>query len=100
MAEHITMSIFDFLDFCFWLLSPSALVSRDSVYTVSIVSWASWESYLDAPSCLESPSLFVEKEKLWLLCLREGKVDSSLKLFRLLSWLRWTQETNSEHLSE
>ena len=31
MAEHITMSIFDFLDFCFWLLSPSALVSRDSV---------------------------------------------------------------------
>ena len=64
------MSIFDFLDFCFWLLSPSALVSRDSVYTVSIVSWASWASYLDAPSCLESPSLFVEKEKLWLLCLR------------------------------
>ena len=25
------MRIFDFLDFCFWLLSPSAPVSRDSV---------------------------------------------------------------------
>ena len=39
-------------------------------WTVSIVSWASWASYLDVPSYLESPSLFVEKEKLWLLCLR------------------------------
>ena len=46
------------------------LLCPGTLWTVPMVSWASWASYLKIPYCMESPSLFVEKEKLWLLCLR------------------------------